>query len=57
MQLNERQIERAARAYRNSLFSTQIEDKAWEACKANWIRDFTAFMVNLEATGLKIVEK
>lgn len=57
MQLNERQIDRAARAYRNSIFGTQIEDKAWEACKVNWIKDFTAFMANLEATGLKIVEK
>ena len=57
MQLNERQIDRAARAFRNAVIGTQIEDKAWEACKTNWIRDFTAFMAGLEVAGLKIVEK
>lgn len=56
MALNERQIERAARAYRDALIGTQIDDKAWAACREHWIADFNKFAERLTGLGVDLCE-
>ena len=56
MELSERQIERVARAYRETLYGKATDETAWQNCKEHWVSDTKRFMATLAAVGLEIVE-
>ncbi len=56
MELNEKEIEQVARAYRDSIYGKPHENPAsWEACRDHWIRDVRIFLAKLAEMGLEVV--
>lgn len=56
MELTDKQIEQIALAYRNTIYLVPPEDRAWESCRENWVRDARVFLARLKEIGLEVVE-
>ena len=56
IELNEKQLEQIAHAFRDTIYTKPQEDpKGWEACRENWVKDLQMFQAKLAKLGFEIV--
>jgi hypothetical protein len=55
MELSERDVEKIARAYRETIYGKVTDENGWQNCKEHWVKDVRVFLAKLAQAGLEIV--
>lgn len=55
--MDEKEIESIARAYRDTVVGAKIDENGWEACKQHWIKDIKVFQAKLLELGFALTKQ